>query len=493
MKTRCVTQLVLVATACLCSRGSRFNRAIAAVSGRGGACPSNVKRNRRNECVDDDGIEVDDACCAQAQACHNNVLSKLSEARARLQTYMSACGVKQTDLQPNGDGSFALKDRSAVCSGSCQGAAELSAESAIKLGTLANDCRSDEDFEDLSRLSTLVESLDSAWANCGKTISQASTGDDVDLFEPDVEGIPAVVFVIDRSASMNSIACPQAGYDYTRYDFAVVETSMAVSKLKANQNFNVVVFDRSPMAMEEYPVPATQDNKEKMIAFLSLHGPREGFTQLWQAAASNPEKAIRLAFSQPGVIAVHLLGDGAPTDGATSATKIIHDEYNHVHPVPIHAVMFLPGVSSASPEKQGLQQLLQDLARLTGGSYKEPFPDMPKVCPVRVGQKMYVSEAGLSEVNGWWQQEGQTRGRPRYVKYQTDGMLWNGAEYIIEWSSQRNAWRLFKDNLFGAKRTTLYLNRENRHIMPIHNWITISGVNPPPTVEEYLQHMSHHA
>lgn len=468
-------------------------------------CPEVVRVNGKKDCVDEAGIVVDEKCCGQVQACKADVQSQVPVVQGRLQQYLGACKVKQTDLKPAGDGSFTIKDTSNLCSDTCQGLSELASPLDIGLEDLMNRCGQEESLETLTRMATLVGALDDAWKSCGAVEEETTTTtapktpetggeQEVDLFDPEPD-TAAVVYVIDRTWSMEKVACPNAGWHYTRFDFAVIEATKAIARLRETQKFNVIVFDRSPVAMEEAPVPATQANKEKTLAFLSNHGPREGFTAYWHSTGRNIEKAIRVAFSNAGVGSVQLLSDGAATAGKQVATAIIHDEYNHVNPVPMHTLLFMPGVDESDGDKQKAKQLLTDLATETGGSYKEPFPQMPKKCPARVGEKMYVSGAGMPEVNGWWIQEGQTRGRPRYVRDPAHFLDWDGYDYVIEWSAQRSAWRLYRNNLFQYGRDTLYFNREDRHIMPIENWITKSGANPPPTVENYLDYMSagHHA
>lgn len=435
---------------------------------------------------------VDSKCCERVTECEDEVKSKMALVQQRMGKYMGTCKVKQTDLQPTEHGQFAMKDTTNICSDVCGNVAELADSLSFDMVTLQTRCEQDKNMEPLFRMAALVNVLDAAWKNCHMSTTTAAAETTTDepgkgeLFEP--VDTSTTVFVIDRSGSMKTIACT-SDFMYTRYDFAVVELEKAVFRLQETQKFNVIVFDRNPDAMAASPVPATDINKERMLKFTTTHGPRTGFFNLWghwNRAATNIEKALKLAFAMSGVDAVHLLSDGAATDGAKKAEGMISDD--RITPVPVHAVLFMPGVDSTNREKQNLAGVLQELASITNGKYREPFPIMPDVCPVRIGSQMYLDNAGISDVNGLWKQEGTVNGHPRYFKKNKQGLFSQNKDYEIEWSN--GDWWLYEDELFDFTRTALYYSERNSNVMPISGWKTArDGTAPPPTVEDYLDHM----
>lgn len=295
----------------------------------------------------------------------------------------------------------------------------------------------------------------------------------------------SIVFVVDRSGSMRRDACKDVFY-YSRYDFAAAGVMKAITSLQGKQKFNIIIFDTEPFAFKSRPVLAN-DKAERNIRdaaeFLGTHDPRH------TTGATNIEKALRLAYSQSGVDAIHILSDGSATKGCSFNTVPCRprtggrDEIPPTDSVPLHTVLFMPGDDSKTRER--VQNVMQNLALYTSGSFREPFPEEPTICPPRVGLRLNVTGAGIAEVNGLWWQAGSLHGRPRYQRAMQNN------HYFIEWEPlYEGYWHMFSTSWFGVGQECLYKSRYNDRKISQRGWrlcdTASTNMLPVPNVE--LQH-----
>jgi len=96
-------------------------------------------------------------------------------------------------------------------------------------------------------------------------------------------GAKSIVYVVDRSGSMDSIG-----------DFLKIELSKAVNKLNSTQRFNVIWFsDGDPYALSDRGlVPATEDNKQNLFKHLlnvNFKGSTDPRGALFKAIDMKPE------------------------------------------------------------------------------------------------------------------------------------------------------------------------------------------------------------
>lgn len=450
-------------------------------------CPPDVEKNKKGDCVDTlSGLVVEDECCAAFANCDKQGKEGIKELQARMGKYFSTCQVLQTDLVIQSDRTFTVLDGAKFCTEECQAVAEFTEGPQVDLEKLTEEgCSNHDSYEMLSRMMDAVRALDTAWHACRAPPSTTVTT----TLKPELfDDVTAdnVVFLIDRSQSMDALACTN-GYKYNRFDFAAIELWNAVSKMSSKQRFNVILFDTEVYSFESEPVSATDAKKEEVLAFMGMHNPCEGFwNQFWgHCYGTNVEKGIKLAFGTRNVDVVHLLSDGEANEGAKKVSDILR---RVGRTVPVHATLFMPGEDSS--RRAEVASFLQDLAERTGGTFQEPFPALQATCPERVGLRATLSNCGMWQVNGRWEQEGSMNGKPRYVMKIEGFLPFTGEEYVIEWQYRLFSesgvgdprWVLFSEGLVRATRLRLYESFEDTPVVATKGWKPIEGQLPAPTI-----------
>ncbi|MEM9444553.1 MAG: VWA domain-containing protein [Verrucomicrobiota bacterium] len=182
-----------------------------------------------------------------------------------------------------------------------------------------------------------------------------------DFFGIDIHA-QKVVFVIDSSGSMLEKTGPRS-----RLTLAYQGIKDAVSGLKPEQHFNVVLFADHNALFNNSLVPATFQNKAKAYAFLNEEVHVGGTTNLQNALFS----ALRM-----NTEAIIILSDGeANTDPQIVLTQVRHLRYKLNRQLAIYAIGFF--LDPQSPA----EHFLKNLTHQNNGSYsrwsKENLPILP--------------------------------------------------------------------------------------------------------------------
>ncbi|HUR26902.1 MAG TPA: hypothetical protein VM509_01840 [Planctomycetota bacterium] len=137
-----------------------------------------------------------------------------------------------------------------------------------------------------------------------------------------------ITFLIDLSGSMwkeQDGKTPKAGADR--------ELELALTKLPATAQFNVIPFTGVPIPWQPSLQPATPKNVAAALAF---------FVKRKETGKGNFWDAMQLALEDPAVDTLILLGDGAPTGGTRWNVELmsqLHGEQNRFRHVTLNAVL----------------------------------------------------------------------------------------------------------------------------------------------------------
>eukprot|EP01116_Phalansterium_solitarium_P004372 TRINITY_DN1536_c0_g1_i1.p1 TRINITY_DN1536_c0_g1~~TRINITY_DN1536_c0_g1_i1.p1 ORF type:complete len:356 (+),score=123.58 TRINITY_DN1536_c0_g1_i1:120-1187(+) len=177
-----------------------------------------------------------------------------------------------------------------------------------------------------------------------------------------------VTFIIDVSQNMATQFTANNGDQFTRLSFAQMQVSEVISKqLQYWQSFTVFSFSGSISYWQSNPQPATQDNINSALQWVSK-------LQV-QTDGTNTYEAIYDAFGQRYTDVAFFLSNSLPTCGLyTDPTSIIRmvEETNSVRnpPTPINTIALDSGYNGNDWNIPGFQQFMSDMAAASGGVYR---------------------------------------------------------------------------------------------------------------------------
>ncbi|MCK5941535.1 MAG: VWA domain-containing protein, partial [Planctomycetes bacterium] len=161
-----------------------------------------------------------------------------------------------------------------------------------------------------------------------------------------------IAFVVDHSGSMKA----RVGTDRkrTRLDAAKEQLRQVVSALPKKHKVNLILFESNVGSVWKEIEPLNNSNRKQLLKEVD---------KIPYAGGTNTFGGIELAFQDPNVDTIYLLTDGQPTPGkAVDPDEILEavQRLNRTRQIVIHCI-------SVGQEST----LLQDLAALTGGTYKK--------------------------------------------------------------------------------------------------------------------------
>lgn len=161
-----------------------------------------------------------------------------------------------------------------------------------------------------------------------------------------------IAFVVDHSGSMGA----KVGTDRkrTRLDVAKEQLTKVVTALPKTHKVNLVLFESSITSVWKEVKKLSSGNRRELI---------EDIEAVKHTGGTNLYDGLEFAFDDPEVDTIYLLTDGQPSGGRfTDAADIVEQVrlMNRSRQIVIHCISI--GQRST---------LLQDLAALTGGTYKE--------------------------------------------------------------------------------------------------------------------------
>jgi len=177
-------------------------------------------------------------------------------------------------------------------------------------------------------------------------------------------GVPVVssrvVFIVDTSGSMQAPYQVQGGYaaesmNGTRLSVAKVQLLQAIDALDEKDRFNVMFFETGFQLWSDGMTEISKRARKSVEGFIGSQTPRGG-TGLYEA--------LERVFTdfEMDVDTIYLLSDGQPNGGAAGVKNILESvtEWNQLRQITMHCVSL-----------GGKVQLLEDLAELTGGEFRE--------------------------------------------------------------------------------------------------------------------------
>jgi len=161
-----------------------------------------------------------------------------------------------------------------------------------------------------------------------------------------------IAFVVDHSGSMKA----RVGTDRkrTRLDAAKQQLRQVVKALPKTHKVNLILFESGVTSVWKEITRLTKGNRKELLKEVD---------KIPYAGGTNTFGGLVQAFNDPEVDTIYLLTDGQPTAGEkVDATEILEavQQMNRVRQIVIHCISV--GRESA---------LLQDLAAITGGTYKK--------------------------------------------------------------------------------------------------------------------------
>ena len=161
-----------------------------------------------------------------------------------------------------------------------------------------------------------------------------------------------LAFVVDYSGSMGA----KVGTDRkrTRLDVAKKQLTSVFSALPKTHKVNVILFESNVDPIWKEVRPLTNSNRRELL---------EEVEAVKQTGGTNLFDAIEYAFQDPEVDTIYLLTDGDPASGRFTEPAEILEQIrmmNRSRQIVIHCI----SIGKRSP-------LLQDIAELTSGTYKE--------------------------------------------------------------------------------------------------------------------------
>jgi hypothetical protein len=161
-----------------------------------------------------------------------------------------------------------------------------------------------------------------------------------------------IAFVVDHSGSMGA----KVGTDRkrTRLDVAKEQLTKVVTALPKTHKVNLIWFESKVTAVWKEVKSLTKGNRRGLL---------EDIEAVKQTGGTNLFDGVEFAFDDPEIDTIYLLTDGQPSGGRfVDAAEIVEEVrlMNRTRQIVIHCISI--GQRSA---------LLQDLAALTGGTYKE--------------------------------------------------------------------------------------------------------------------------
>jgi len=279
---------------------------------------------------------------AEGDSCKKRTIDAMGLLGARLEMYHVVCGMQDSDWEMTSDGQFKVRDNTNICSQGCQDDEALQTGVEPPSQELVAQCSEGASktlIDTMQMLFSRVLVLDKAWKDCGA------------LFAPVEHDTRGIVFVVDVSASMLTV-----NRGTSRLHTLKEELIRSIENLnETTQGFTIIKFSDewttwSPKLQKASP-------EMKRSAKMWIHRMRaEGKTDI----AVPLEQAVSI----PKVDAVYLLSDGMP-QGTGVCKKV---ECMPKSSVPIHTTLFMPGV--LPDEKEGPQLLLTEIARASGGNFR---------------------------------------------------------------------------------------------------------------------------
>lgn len=166
------------------------------------------------------------------------------------------------------------------------------------------------------------------------------------LFGP--TDLPRFAFIIDVSGSMSERFQDADGSIYTRLGYVQKDLLTVMnSTLKSTQEFNIISFSDRSAAWQRGVVPVNGANIQSASNWV---------TALRAGGGTYMLNALSFAFSDPKVLGVYFLSDGAPSDNASAILS-----YAARIGKPINTVAFKAG--TAAP-------FMDQIAKASGGTFR---------------------------------------------------------------------------------------------------------------------------
>ena len=161
-----------------------------------------------------------------------------------------------------------------------------------------------------------------------------------------------IAFVVDHSGSMGA----KVGTDRkrTRLDVAKEQLTQVVTALPKTHKVNLILFESAVTAVWKEIRSLSKGNRRELL---------EDIQAVKQRGGTNLYDGLEFAYDDPEIDTIYLLTDGQPSGGRfTDPAEIVEQVrlMNRTRQIVIHCISI--GQRST---------LLQDLAALTGGTYKE--------------------------------------------------------------------------------------------------------------------------
>ena len=161
-----------------------------------------------------------------------------------------------------------------------------------------------------------------------------------------------IAFVVDHSGSMGA----KVGTDRksTRLDVAKEQLTKVVTSLPKTHKVNLILFESNITSVWKEVKKLSSGNRRELI---------EDIEAVKHTGGTNLYDGLEFAFDDPEIDTIYLLTDGQPSGGRFTDVADIVEQVrlmNRSRQIVIHCISI--GQRST---------LLQDLAALTGGTYKE--------------------------------------------------------------------------------------------------------------------------
>ena len=155
----------------------------------------------------------------------------------------------------------------------------------------------------------------------------------------------------------------------TRIERAQQVLRAALKNLVPGESFGIVAFDERAYPFTAQLLPATPANIARAEVFLN---DLKLDVQKHRTNGTNLQLALRRALQTRDVNVVVVITDGEPTIGETNATTIARKARGqNKYKARIDAVGWVGMGADGTPETFGASALLKQIARESGGEYKE--------------------------------------------------------------------------------------------------------------------------
>jgi len=303
-----------------------------------GDCPGGSARDPKGDCVISSTETIEDWC-------NKELTDVMGLFGARLDEYMMNCSMRAEDWNMSSEGKFQVRDNTNICSERCQSVQALRtgvSPPSPELSAKCSEGASKQFFDAMEMMLSRVQVLDRAWEHCG------------DLFAPVESSKSGVVFVVDVSKSMGMSTRGTSPLTTMKK-----ELKRAIRGLDAQtQAFTLIQFSDKWSAWESELQPASNRTKQSAITWVN---------QMAAWGETDIAAALLQAVSIRNVDVVYLLSDGMPhlPHGASVCKRV---ECMPTGSVPIHTTLFMPGAPLS--EKEAPQRLLTEIARASGGNFR---------------------------------------------------------------------------------------------------------------------------